>query len=147
MKRKLLHYFESHPIQVVTLFGLREIIENRLTMGGLPSGHVSLWGLTLGGHQYLHSPGHKEGISLGEAVHAAQAYLLSSSTYFGHTWLAGISPPGELTIMRHLSMAIGILCLSTYAPEINECDIPESNMTIAVVELIENISRTTSGAS
>jgi hypothetical protein len=80
MKRKLLHYFESHPIQVVTLFGLREIIKNRLTMGGLPSGHVSLWGLTLGGHQYLHSPGHKEGISLGEVVHAAQAYLLSSST-------------------------------------------------------------------
>jgi hypothetical protein len=33
MKRKLPHYFESHPIWVVTSFGLREIIENRLTMG------------------------------------------------------------------------------------------------------------------
>jgi hypothetical protein len=27
-KRKLLHYFESHPIQIVTSFGLREIIRN-----------------------------------------------------------------------------------------------------------------------
>jgi hypothetical protein len=35
--------------------------------------------MTLGGDQYLHSPGHKEGISLGEVVHAAQADLLSSS--------------------------------------------------------------------
>jgi hypothetical protein len=30
---KLLHYFESHPIQVVTSFGLREIIGNSLTVG------------------------------------------------------------------------------------------------------------------
>jgi hypothetical protein len=35
--------------------------------------------MTLGGDQYLHSPGHKEGISLGEVVHDTQADLLSSS--------------------------------------------------------------------
>jgi hypothetical protein len=32
-KRKLLHYFESHPICVVTSYGLEEIIKNRLTTG------------------------------------------------------------------------------------------------------------------
>jgi hypothetical protein len=32
-------------------------------------------------------------------------------------------------------MATGILCLSTYAVEINECNTPESNRTIAAVEL------------
>jgi hypothetical protein len=43
-------------------------------------------------------------------------------------------------------MATGILCLSTYAAEINECDAPETNKTIAVVELTENMTRTISGA-
>jgi hypothetical protein len=33
MKCKLLHYFESHPIRVVTSFGLREVVGNRLTTG------------------------------------------------------------------------------------------------------------------
>jgi hypothetical protein len=44
-------------------------------------------------------------------------------------------------------MATGILCLSIYAAKINECDTPESNRIIVVVELTENIPRTTSGAS
>jgi hypothetical protein len=73
--------------------------------------------------------------------------LLKIIFTFGDTSLAGISPPGELTIMRHLSMAASILCLSTYAAEINECDALESNKTIAEVELTENIPRTTSGDS
>jgi hypothetical protein len=30
---KLLHYFESHQVRVVTSYGLREIVGNRLTMG------------------------------------------------------------------------------------------------------------------
>jgi hypothetical protein len=34
-----------------------------------------------------------------------------------------------------------------YAEEINECDAPESNRTMALVEMTENIPRTTSGAS
>jgi hypothetical protein len=40
MKRKLLHYFESHPIRVVTSFGLREIVGNRL-----PTGRTAMWAL------------------------------------------------------------------------------------------------------
>jgi hypothetical protein len=50
-----------------------------------------------------------------------------------------MSPPGELTTMWHLSMAMGILCFSTYVAEINECEAPESNRTIAVVELSKNV--------
>jgi hypothetical protein len=55
-----------------------------------------------------------------------------------HTCLGGISPLGELTTIRHLSMATGILCFSTYAAKINECNAQESNRTIAVVDLTEN---------
>jgi hypothetical protein len=33
MKCKLLDYFESHPIRVVTSFGLGEVVGNRLTTG------------------------------------------------------------------------------------------------------------------
>jgi hypothetical protein len=40
MKRKVLHYFKSHPIHVVTSFGLREIFRNRLTMG-----RIAKWAL------------------------------------------------------------------------------------------------------
>jgi hypothetical protein len=30
MRRKLLHYFKSHPIHLITSYGLGEIIGNRL---------------------------------------------------------------------------------------------------------------------
>jgi hypothetical protein len=43
---KLLDYFESHPIRVVTSFGLREIIGNCLATGGSSSRPSSLWGST-----------------------------------------------------------------------------------------------------
>jgi hypothetical protein len=33
MKCKLLHYFESHPIHVVTSFGFEEIVGNHLSTG------------------------------------------------------------------------------------------------------------------
>jgi hypothetical protein len=39
---KLLHYFESNPIWVVTSFGLREIIGNRLA-----TGRIAKWALEL----------------------------------------------------------------------------------------------------
>jgi hypothetical protein len=42
MKCKLLHYFESHPIHLVTSYGLREIIRNRLDMG-----RIAKWALEL----------------------------------------------------------------------------------------------------
>jgi hypothetical protein len=66
---------------------------------------------------------------------------------FGHNYLVGISPLGELTIIWHFSRAIGRLCLSTYATDMNECDAPESNSRTIEVSLMKNISRTTSGAS
>jgi hypothetical protein len=46
MKRKLLHYFESHPIRVVTSFGLGEIIGSCLSMGRIARWHSSTWGST-----------------------------------------------------------------------------------------------------
>jgi hypothetical protein len=32
-RRKLLHYFESHPFHVVTSLGLREVVENHVATG------------------------------------------------------------------------------------------------------------------
>jgi hypothetical protein len=40
MQRKLLHYFKSHPIRVVTSYGLGEIIRNCLT-----TGRIAKWAL------------------------------------------------------------------------------------------------------
>jgi hypothetical protein len=45
-KRKLLHYFEIHPIHVVTSFGLGEMLETVSPREGSPCGHSSSWGLT-----------------------------------------------------------------------------------------------------
>jgi hypothetical protein len=47
MKRKLLHYFESHPVCVVTSHGLGEIVENRLTMGMIAKWELKLMGLDI----------------------------------------------------------------------------------------------------
>jgi hypothetical protein len=47
MKHKLLHYFESHPICVVTSHGLRKIIENLLTMGRIAKWALELMGLDI----------------------------------------------------------------------------------------------------
>jgi hypothetical protein len=46
-KRKLLHYFESHPIHVVTSFGLREIVGNCLTTGRIANWALELMGLDI----------------------------------------------------------------------------------------------------
>jgi hypothetical protein len=59
----------------------------------------------------------------------------------------GISPTGELTIIWHLSKAMGRLSFSTYAADMKECDAPESNSSTAEMALIKNIPRTTSGTS
>jgi hypothetical protein len=40
MKRKLLHYFKTHLIRVVTSFGLDEIVRNCLT-----TGRIAKWAL------------------------------------------------------------------------------------------------------
>jgi hypothetical protein len=48
MKRKLLHYFESHLIHVVTSFGLGEIVRNCLTTGTTHNLHTPNGGQVLG---------------------------------------------------------------------------------------------------
>jgi hypothetical protein len=45
IKCKLLHYFESHSIYVVTSYGLGEIIGNRLTTGRIVKCALELMGL------------------------------------------------------------------------------------------------------
>jgi hypothetical protein len=45
-KRKLLHYFESHPIYAITSYGLREIIRNHLAMGRIAKWALKLMGYT-----------------------------------------------------------------------------------------------------
>jgi hypothetical protein len=44
-KRKLLRYFEGYPICLVTLFGLREIIRNYLSMERIAKWALDLMGL------------------------------------------------------------------------------------------------------
>jgi hypothetical protein len=51
MKRKLLHYFESHLICVVTSFGLGEIVGNHLT-----TGRITKWALELMGFDITYVP-------------------------------------------------------------------------------------------
>jgi hypothetical protein len=76
-----------------------------------------------------------------------KVYPLILRFTFGHSCLAGISPPRELTTIWHLSRAMGRLCFSTYVADMKECDAPESNSTTAEMLLTENIPMTTSGAS
>jgi uncharacterized protein YchJ len=47
MKRKLLHYFESHPIHVIMSHGLGEIVENRLATGMMAKWALELMGLDI----------------------------------------------------------------------------------------------------
>jgi hypothetical protein len=76
-----------------------------------------------------------------------KVYPLILRFTFGHSCLTGISPPGELTIIWHLSRARGRLCFSIYAVDMKECDAPESNSTTVEMLLTENVPMTTSGAS
>jgi hypothetical protein len=46
-KHKLLHYFESHPIYVVTSFGFGEMIMNSLTTGRITNWALKLMGLDI----------------------------------------------------------------------------------------------------
>jgi hypothetical protein len=45
MKRRILHYFKSHLIHVVTSYGLREIVRNHLAMGRIAKWALELMGL------------------------------------------------------------------------------------------------------
>jgi hypothetical protein len=51
VKHKLLHYFESHPIHVVSLFGLGEVVGNRPT-----TGRIAKWALELMGFDITYMP-------------------------------------------------------------------------------------------
>ena len=56
-----------------------------------------------------------------------------------------MSPPG-VRVNRGVfvfSSTVGILCLSTKLDDMNECDAPESNNTVARVELTRNSPSTT----
>jgi hypothetical protein len=75
-----------------------------------------------------------------------KVYPLILRFTFGHCYLAGISPPGELTIISHLSRAMGRLCFSTYAANMKECDASELNSITAEVSLMRNVPMTTSGS-
>jgi hypothetical protein len=46
-KRKLLHYFESHLICVVTSFGLKEVVGNHLATGRIAKWALKLIGLSI----------------------------------------------------------------------------------------------------
>jgi hypothetical protein len=50
-KRKLLHYFESHPVCEVTWHELREIVRNRLT-----TERIAKWALELMGLDIIYVP-------------------------------------------------------------------------------------------
>jgi hypothetical protein len=47
VKRKLLHYFEAHPIQVVNSSDLGEVVGNRNTMGRVAKWTAKLMGLDI----------------------------------------------------------------------------------------------------
>jgi hypothetical protein len=47
MKCKVLHYFKSHLIRVVTSFGLREIVRNRLATERIAKWALELLGLDI----------------------------------------------------------------------------------------------------
>jgi hypothetical protein len=47
MKHKLLHYFESHPLHMVSSHGLGEIIRNWLTIGRIAKWALELMGLDI----------------------------------------------------------------------------------------------------
>jgi hypothetical protein len=50
-KRKLCHYFDSHPITVVSSSALGDIINSRES-----SGRIAKWGLELMGHNISYIP-------------------------------------------------------------------------------------------
>jgi hypothetical protein len=50
-KRKLCHYFESHPVRVVTSFPLGEVVQNRDA-----TGRITKWALELMGEGITYVP-------------------------------------------------------------------------------------------
>ena len=50
-KRKLHHYFESHPVMVVTSFPLGKAVQNQDTMG-----RITKWALELMGQSIVYAP-------------------------------------------------------------------------------------------
>jgi hypothetical protein len=61
----------------------------------------------------------------------------------GHICLVLLSPPGELTSMVCFMAVIGRLYFAIKLDDMNECDAPESNKTVAGCELARNIPNIT----
>jgi hypothetical protein len=65
----------------------------------------------------------------------------------GHIYVDFISPFWELINKCVFIELIGISCFTTNCSVMKECDAPESNKTVAGIELTENVPNTTPGAS
>jgi hypothetical protein len=65
----------------------------------------------------------------------------------GHTYVDFISPFGEPINKCVFVKIIGVLCFATNSSVMNECDVPESNKTVAGIELTGNVSSTIPGVS
>ena len=65
----------------------------------------------------------------------------------GHPKKHLMSPPGDWVIRGFFSKTVGMPCFAANFDDMNECDAPESNNTVAGAELIMKLPRTTSGVS
>jgi hypothetical protein len=82
-KCKLLHYFKSHAIHVVTSFGLREIIRNCLSMGW-----IAKWALEFMGLDITYVP--------------QMAIKSQALVDFVAEWTETPPPPGHSRVLEHV---------------------------------------------
>ncbi len=58
-----------------------------------------------------------------------------------------IFPPGDFVNKGFFNKTVGMPCFATNLDDMNECDAPESNKTVAGAEFTTNLPRTTFGVS
>jgi hypothetical protein len=74
-------------------------------------------------------------------------YSLILRLTHGHIYVDFVSPFRELINKYVFIELIGILCFAMNCSVMKECDAPESNRTVAGIELTENVPSTTPEAS